>query len=85
MAINSQKGLDKQEFQIALGKRIRQLRESKGISQVVLSHLIEIERSNMSRIESGNTNPTSFLLYKIAQKLGVEPSELLNFNGLKEE
>lgn len=85
MAINSQKDLDKQEFQIALGKRIRQLRESKGISQVVLSHLIEIERSNMSRIESGNTNPTSFLLYRIAQKLEVEPSELLNFNGLKEE
>ena len=85
MAINSYKGLDKQEFQIALGKRIRQLRESKGISQVALSHLIEIERSNMSRIESGNTNPTSFLLYKIAQKLGVEPSELLNFKALKEE
>mgnify|MGYP002348024450 CR=1 FL=1 len=77
--------MNKQEFQIVLGKRIRQLRESKGISQVALSHLIEIERSNMSRIESGNTNPTSFLLYTIAQKLGIEPSDLLNFEALREE
>jgi len=76
--------LNKKDFQIALGKRIRQLREEKKISQTELGNLCEIERSNMNRIESGNTNPSSYLLYQIAQKLGVEPNELLNFRTLDE-
>lgn len=81
---SKQSKLNKKDFQIALGKRIRQLREEKKISQTELGNLCEIERSNMNRIESGNTNPSSYLLYQIAQKLGVEPNELLNFRTLDE-
>lgn len=81
MIANSQK-LTKKEFQIELGKRIRQLREEKNISQTELGNLCDIERSNMNRIEAGNTNPSSYLLYLIAEKLGVEASELLNFKSL---
>ncbi|AEW87098.1 helix-turn-helix domain-containing protein [Flavobacterium columnare ATCC 49512] len=71
--------LNKKEFQIALGKRIKELREIKKITQTELGYRCEIERSNMNRIESGNTNPSGYLLYKIAQKLEVELSELLQF------
>lgn len=78
---NNQK-LNKKDFQRALGNRIRQLREAKKISQTELGNLCEIDRSNMNRIESGNTNPSSYLLYQIAQKLEVEASELLNFKPL---
>ena len=74
--------LNKKDFQIALGNRIRQLREAKKISQTELGNLCEIDRSNMNRIESGNTNPSSYLLYLIAQKLDIEASELLNFKPL---
>lgn len=82
MSIDYQK-LDKKEFQILLGKRIKQLREEKNISQTDLGNLCDIERSNMNRIEAGNTNPSSYLLYLLAEKLEVEASELLNFNSLK--
>lgn len=75
------KKLDKKSFQILLGKRIRQLREEKNISQTELGNLCDIERSNMNRIEAGNTNPSSYLLYQIAEKLGIEASELLNFKS----
>jgi transcriptional regulator with XRE-family HTH domain len=68
--------LDKRDFQIALGDRIRQLRESKNISQTELGNLCDIERSNMNRIEAGNTNPTAYTLYKIAQNLKVSLSEI---------
>ena len=68
--------MTKKEFQIALGKRIKQLREEKNISQTELGNLCEIERSNMNRIEAGNTNPTSYTLYRIAQKLEVDLPEL---------
>ena len=76
--------LNKKDFQIALGNRIRQIREAKKISQTELGNLCEIERSNMNRIEAGNTNPTSYLLYVIADKLGVKAAELLNFNSTSE-
>jgi transcriptional regulator with XRE-family HTH domain len=72
---NSQE-LNKKNFQIALGNRIRQLREEKNISQTELGNLCNIERSNMNRIEAGNTNPTAFTLYKIAQNLGVALSKI---------
>ena len=76
--------LNKKDFQIALGNRIRQIREAKNISQTELGNLCEIERSNMNRIEAGNTNPSSYLLYVIAEKLQVKVSELLNFNSTSE-
>lgn len=78
--INIQK-LTKKDFQKALGNRIRQLREAKNISQTELGNLCDIERSNMNRIEAGNTNPSSFLLYQIAEKLGVKAADLLNFDS----
>lgn len=81
MIVNSQ-GLNKKDFQISLGKRIRQLREAKNLSQTELGNLCEIDRSNMNRIEAGNTNPSSYLVYQIAEKLEIEASELLNFKSL---
>lgn len=76
--VNSQK-LNKKEFQIAVGNRIRQIREAKNISQTELGNLCDIERTNMNRIEAGNTNPTSFTLYVIAQKLEIDLSEIFQF------
>ncbi len=81
MTINNNQRLNKKDFQITLGNRIRQLREEKNISQTELGNLCEIDRSNMNRIESGNTNPSSYLLYVIAEKLQIEASELLNFKS----
>lgn len=71
--------MNKKEFQKALGQRIKQLREEKNITQTELAYRCEIERSNMNRIEAGNTNPSSFLVYTIAQKLEIELPELYNF------
>ncbi|WP_248722741.1 helix-turn-helix domain-containing protein [Seonamhaeicola sp. ML3] len=74
--------MTKKEFQIFIGKRIKQLREEKKISQVELANLCEFERSNMSRIEMGNTCPSSYTLYKIAQHLEVEVYQLLKFDNI---
>lgn len=77
MIFNYQK-LNKKDFQIALGNKIRQIREAKKISQTELGNLCDIERSNMNRIEAGNTNPSSFTLYKIALSLKVPLSDITN-------
>ncbi len=67
---------------VDLGKRIQELRESKGFSQVDLAGkmLGKFDTTNISRIESGRTNPTIFTLFRIAEALEVPLNELLVIN-----
>ncbi len=62
---------------IRVGNRIKELRSEKGISQQELAALIDYEKSNMSRLEAGNTNPTITTLNKVAQALDVPLHSLL--------
>jgi len=73
--------LEKSEILKLVGKRIKEVRESKGISQVELVGKMDgvIDPTNISRIESGRTNPTVFTLFRIAEALEINPSELLIF------
>lgn len=68
------------ELHALLGARIKNLRLQKNISQIQLAVECGFERSNMSRIEAGRTNPTIGSLYKIAKALGVSLYELLKFD-----
>ncbi len=67
----------------ALGNRIASIRKGKKITQVELSYRCDIEKTNMRRIEAGNTNPTVLMLRKICSGLDISLAELLNF-GLSE-
>ena len=69
------------QLQQKIGSRIRMLRESKGISQQTLAAICNFEKTNMSRIEAGRTNPTISTLYKISQALDVTISELVDIEG----
>jgi transcriptional regulator with XRE-family HTH domain len=60
-----------------LGERISTLRKQKGMLQVELASLLDIEKSNMSRIEAGNTNPTILLLRKICLVLEIQIEDLI--------
>lgn len=60
-----------------LGQNIKRIREGKDISQADLARMCEFERSNMARIETGNTNPTVLTLLKIANSLEVSIEELV--------
>lgn len=69
--------MENKELLQKIGKKIKALRQEKGISQQELAAMINYEKSNMSRLEAGNTNPTILTLDKIAKALGVEISVLL--------
>ena len=71
---------DKDQLQVAIGKRVKMLREKQGIAQQDLAAKCNIEKSNFSRLEAGNTNPTIYTLYKIAENIGVSISELTKIN-----
>jgi transcriptional regulator with XRE-family HTH domain len=66
-------------FLQTLGNRIATIRKEKHITQVELSYRCDIEKTNMRRIEAGNTNPTVLMLKKIAAGLELPLTELLDF------
>ena len=70
--------MKKEQLQQKIGERIKEIRESKMISQQNLAAMCNFEKGNMSRIESGRTNPTIETIYKISQALGVKMVELID-------
>ena len=62
----------------SLGKRIRQFREYKGLSQSEMEKITGIKREYLSKIETDDLkNPTYFTLLKIARGLKVNIAELV--------
>ena len=60
----------------AFGKRVRELRISKGLSQEKLANAAEIPLSQIGRIERGETNPTLSSIHVLSAALGVNIIDL---------
>ncbi len=61
--------------------KIKELRSEKGLSQVDLAVECNFEKSNLSRIEAGNTNPTIATLFKISKGMNVSLKQLVDVEG----
>jgi len=64
---------------ILLGKRIRTLRTTKGLTQQELGHQADVDYKFIGEIERGNMNPSFKVLVKIAKVLEVDLPEILRF------
>ncbi len=63
---------------VYLGRRIRQFRQNKGLTQFELERRTGIKREYLSKIENDElNNPTFFTLLKICDGLGISLVELL--------
>ncbi|MNF67303.1 anaerobic benzoate catabolism transcriptional regulator [compost metagenome] len=62
----------------SVGKKLREKRLSKNLSQINLASDANIPESQIGRIERGEINTTIGTLYKICAALGIEVSELIN-------
>lgn len=60
-----------------LAKRVREIRDRKGISQERLGELAGLHRTYIGMIERAEKNITLVNLDKLARALGVKPSSLL--------
>lgn len=65
------------ERMIAFGKRIREVRKSKGISQEKLAEMAGIDRSYMGNIERGEKNITLKKAYEVCDALDIEIQDLV--------
>ncbi len=66
-----------------IGKRIKELRKLKGLSQEQLSEKAEITPNYLSRIERGTENPTLDMLIKLAIALDIDMVEMFDFGHKK--
>ncbi|MDI1233029.1 MAG: helix-turn-helix transcriptional regulator [bacterium] len=63
--------MKKEEFLKEIGSKIKNLRAEKKMSQIQLASLCQFDKASMSRIESGQANPTIQTLYKISEALEI--------------
>ncbi len=63
----------------SFGKHLRKLRKAKGWSQERLALESGLDRAYVGSVERGKRNLTLVNICKLAETLGVPPSEMLNF------
>lgn len=68
---------------LLLGKRIKELRKSKNIKQVTLADMIDIEPTNLSKIEKGVHLPKEETINKILLALNTDVSNLFYFEHIQ--
>lgn len=62
-----------------IGKQIKYLRNRANLTQEVLAEKIGVHQTYIGKIESGKSNPSALLLYKISRALKTELKELFDF------
>jgi quercetin dioxygenase-like cupin family protein len=63
---------------VSLGRRIRKIRQEKGLTLRAVQQRARVSATHVSEIERGKTSPTVGVLERIASALGVGPAELLD-------
>ena len=70
--------LSKEELIIRVGKRVREIRLSKGLTLERVAFDAGIDYSQLSRIELGKINTSIYQIYIVSKSLDVPMPELLN-------
>ena len=67
---------------MALGKKIRALREELGLSQAQLSAHGALSQGYLSQLENDEvSNPSAAIIFRLAQALNVDPRVLMQAAG----
>lgn len=64
-----------------IGANLLRIRTDKGYTQEELSYNSDVDRSKISKIESGQANLMVTTLLDLAEGLEVDPSELLDLSN----
>ena len=70
--------LSKEELILRVGKRVREIRLSKGLTLERVAFDAGIDYSQLSRIELGKINTSIYQIYIVSKSLDVPLPELLN-------
>ncbi len=71
------------DINIKIGDRIRELRKAKDLSQEALANIAEVDRTYMTKVETGKRNVTVKILDKIIIALGTDFMTFFNDKNFK--
>ena len=66
-----------------LGKKIKEIRKTRNLTQEKLAEFVDLETSSLSAIESGRAFPSMVTLEKLAKVLNVPVKMFFDFNQEK--
>lgn len=69
-----------ERLQALFGRRLRQLRVERGLSQATLAERIDVTPEYVSRIERGRVGPSMEILSRLGRALGVDVRDLFDFD-----
>ncbi len=76
------------EFLVKMGNAIKQARKDRNLTQAALAYEIGMEKSNLSVIENGKSNPQILTIIRICSALEISVDKLMDFEfdyiGFKE-
>lgn len=72
------------DIKYLFGRKVKELRIKKKLSQEELSEMIEIAERNLSKIECGKSFIRAEKIGKLAEALGVTPKDLFDFEYQKD-
>ena len=70
---------------MSIGRKIKKIREAKGLSQKEVALSLGMDQAQYSRIENGKSDPYFSTVEKITKAMGVEFSELFKADELFKE
>lgn len=71
----------KNELLISFGRRVKELRISKNLTQVELAEISGLHPNYIGMVERGERNPSLINIEIIAKSFGLEISELLSLKN----
>ncbi len=69
------------DLQRTLGDNLRAYRAARGISQEALAEVLDVHRTYMSDLERGKRNLTLKSVERIAERLKLDPLDLLRLDA----
>ena len=63
--------MGKNEYLVCFGKKVKELRKQKGLSQEALALLCDLDRSYIGGVERGERNISLINIYKITLALNI--------------
>ena len=70
-------------IKILFGKKIKEYRKKKGLTQAMLAEAVGVDDKHISCIEGGKNFPSADLIARLANFLEVEPKNLFEFYYLQ--
>ena len=70
---------------MGIARRLREVRNAKGLSQAEIGKRVRLARTYISRVENGRITPTPSLLERLAKGLGIDPCQLFVFGHEKKK